>query len=118
MLLTFQNLRVAMFHQFPRNGCILHKFVKYLSTATFQGNFLPIFQRLHVIAFRYMGRDSSVSTTTRYGPDGPQSYRSWGGYFPHWSRLALDFTQPTVQWVPDILREQDDRGAALTTQPH
>jgi hypothetical protein len=44
-----------------------------------------------------VGRDSSVSIATRYGPDGPGIEFQWGGgggYFPHPSRLALGLIEP------------------------
>jgi hypothetical protein len=44
------------------------------------------------------GRDSSVSTATRYGLDGPRIEFTWGWDFSHPSRLALGPTQPPIQW--------------------
>jgi len=36
MLVTFQNLDVAVFRHFPCKNCILQKCIRYLSTATLQ----------------------------------------------------------------------------------
>jgi len=48
--------------------------------------------------------DSSVSTVTRYGLEGPQIESWWGRDFPHLSRPALGPTQSPVQWVPGLSR--------------
>jgi len=48
------------------------------------------------------GRDSLISIATGYGLDGPGIEPRWGRDFPHLSRLALEPTQPHVQWVPGL----------------
>ena len=48
-------------------------------------------------------RDSSVSTATRYGLDGPGIKSRWGRYFLHLSRPVLGPTQPPTQWLPGNL---------------
>jgi hypothetical protein len=58
-----------------------------------------------------MGRDSVVSTATRYGLDGPGIESRWGRDFPHPSRLALGPTQPPIQWVPGLFRGGKAAGA-------
>ena len=47
-------------------------------------------------------RNSSVSTATRYGLDGPGIESQRGRDFPHPSRPALGPTQPPMQWVPGL----------------
>jgi hypothetical protein len=54
---------------------------------------------------KYVGLDSSVIITTRYGLDGPGIESRWGRDFPHTSRPALGPTQPPMQWVPGYSRE-------------
>ena len=51
-----------------------------------------------------VGRDSSVSTATRYGLDGPGIESRWRRDFPHLSITALRPTQPPIQWVPGLSR--------------
>jgi hypothetical protein len=50
------------------------------------------------------GPGSVVGIATAYGLDGPGIESRWGRDFPHLSRPALRFTQPTVQWVPGLYR--------------
>ena len=50
------------------------------------------------------GRDSSVSTATRYGLDGPEIESWWGRDFSHLSRPTLGPRQPPIQWVPGLSR--------------
>jgi hypothetical protein len=45
-------------------------------------------------------RDSSVGIVTAYGLGGPGIESRWRRDFPHLSRPALSFTQPSVKWVP------------------
>jgi hypothetical protein len=47
----------------------------------------------------YMGRDSSVGIATGYRLDGPRIKSQWGHDFLHLPRLALELTQPSVQWL-------------------
>ena len=49
-----------------------------------------------------MGRDNSVGIATRYGLYGPGIESRWRRDFPHPSRLALEPTQPLIQWVPGL----------------
>ena len=52
-----------------------------------------------------VGRESSVSITTRYGLDGPGIDSQWKGEISRISfRPALRPTQPPVQWVPGLSR--------------
>jgi hypothetical protein len=50
----------------------------------------------------YVGRDSSVSIATRYGPGGPGIQSRWGRNLLHPSRPTLGPTQPPVQWIPGV----------------
>jgi hypothetical protein len=52
----------------------------------------------------FRGSDSVVGIVTGYGLDGPGIESRWGRNFPHLSRQALGFTQPTVQRVPGLSR--------------
>jgi hypothetical protein len=45
------------------------------------------------------GPGSSVGIATGYGLDSLGIESWWGQDFPHLSRLALERTQPPVQWV-------------------
>ena len=67
-----------------------------------------------------MGRDGSVGIATRYRLDGPGIESQWGEGrdFPHLSGPVLRHTQPPVQSISGLSREQSDRGVALTTNPH
>jgi len=52
-----------------------------------------------------VGRGSSVSIATRYGPEGPEiksRFEVRGRNFPHPSRPALGPIQPPVRWVPGL----------------
>jgi len=51
---------------------------------------------------KFLNRDSSVGITTRYGLGGRRIEFRWRRDFLHPSRLALEPTQPPVQWVPDL----------------
>jgi hypothetical protein len=64
-------------------------------------------KRIEYLCMSYVstGRDSSVSTATRYGLEGPGIESRWGRYFPHLSRPVLGPTQPPVKWVPGLSRE-------------
>ena len=53
---------------------------------TIKNNFIKLFTQLYV---SNMGRDSSVSIATRYGPDGPGIEYRRGRDFPHPSRPVL-----------------------------
>jgi hypothetical protein len=46
-----------------------------------------------------VGRDSALSTATRYVIDGPGLESPRGRVFQHASKPALGSTQPPVQWV-------------------
>jgi hypothetical protein len=61
--------------------------------------------------FSTRGPGSSVGIATGYGLDGPGIESRWGRDFPHLSRPALGLTQPPVQWVPGLSREQKAAGA-------
>ena len=63
-------------------------------------------------------RDSSVTTATCYGLDGPMIESYWWRDYPHPSRPSLEPTQSPVQRVPALARGYNDRGVALKTQPH
>jgi hypothetical protein len=63
------------------------------------------------------GRDSSGSTTTGYGLDGPGIESRWRRDFPHIYRPALRPTQPPVQWVPSLSRGVKS-GWGVTLIPH
>jgi hypothetical protein len=52
-----------------------------------------------MLTLTLMGRDSVVSIVTRYGLDGPGIESQWGRDFSL-VRLALEPTQPPIQWVP------------------
>jgi hypothetical protein len=45
---------------------------------------------------KFMGQDSIVGIATGYGLDNPGIKSQWGQGFPHFSRLALWPTQPTI----------------------
>ena len=49
-----------------------------------------------------VGRGSSVSIATRYGPDGPGIESRWGRDFPHPSRPAIEPIQSPIQWIPRL----------------
>ena len=49
-----------------------------------------------------VGQDSSVSIVTSYGLDSPGIKSRWGRDFLHLSRLAVEPTQPPIQWVPGL----------------
>ena len=51
---------------------------------------------------KYVSRDSSAGIATRYRLDGPRIESRRGRDFPHPSRLALEPTQPPIQWVPGL----------------
>jgi hypothetical protein len=59
-------------------------------------NFLGPF---YDVLYSYVGPGSSVGIATDYGLDGPGIESRWGRDFSHLSRLALESTQPPVQWV-------------------
>jgi len=46
-----------------------------------------------------VGRDSLFAIATCYGLDGPGIESRWRRNFPHPSRLALEPTQPPIQWA-------------------
>ena len=49
-----------------------------------------------------MGQNSSVGVVTHYGMDGQGIESRWGQVFSQPSRLALEPTQPPMQWVPGL----------------
>ena len=77
------------------------------------GTFIPHRYILRFIIPLCVGRDSSVGIATRYGLDGLGIESRWGRDFPHPSRPALGPTQPLIQWVPGLSREQSGRVVAL-----
>ena len=86
---------------------------------TFRGRRIVIYyynknQRNALISLIYFGIEwpgSSVGIATAYGLDGPGIESRSGRDFPHLSRPALRSTQPSVQWVPGLSREQGAAGA-------
>ena len=60
-------------------------------------------------------RDNVLSTTTRYGLNGP-GIESWQGRdFPHLSRPALGPNPALVQWVSGDFRRYSGQDVTLTT---
>jgi hypothetical protein len=69
--------------------------------------YIALWQWLYIININTIyknceGRDSSVSTETCYGLDGPGIECRCGRDFPHLSRPAVGPTQPPIQWVPSL----------------
>jgi hypothetical protein len=62
-------------------------------------------------------RDSSFGIATRYGLDGPRIESRCGRDFPRLYIPALRPTQPPIQRVPGLSREQSGRSVALITHP-
>jgi hypothetical protein len=62
-------------------------------------------------------RNSSVSTATRYGLDGPGIESQRGRDFPHPSRPALGPTLPPIQWVPGLFPAVKATGAWRNHSP-
>ena len=57
------------------------------------------------------GLGTVVSLATGYGMDGPGIESRWGRDFLQLSRSVLGPTQPPLQWVPGLSREQRAAGA-------
>ena len=68
--------------------------------------------------FMRRGKNRAIGIATRYSLDGPGIESRWGRDFPHSSRLALEPTQPPIQWVPGHFPGGKAAGAWrwLTTQ--
>ena len=62
------------------------------------------FREIYFCSIQRWGRDSSVSTVTRYRLDGPEIESQQGRDFPHLSRPALGPNQPPIQWVLGLYR--------------
>jgi hypothetical protein len=64
-------------------------------------NSTPSISKSH---FETKGLNNSISTVTHYGLDGPGIEARRGRDFPHPSIPDLGSTQPSVHWVPGLLR--------------
>jgi hypothetical protein len=61
-------------------------------------------QKLWCYQQSYVGQDSSAGIANRYGLGCWGIESRWLRDFPHPSRLALEPTQPPVQWVTGLSR--------------
>ena len=65
----------------------------------------------------FVGRDSSVGTGTRYGPEGRGIESRWGPNFQYPSRPALGATQPPIQGVQDFFSRRVKRPGCGVNYP-
>jgi hypothetical protein len=84
----------------------------------FERGIIYIYIYTRTYTYICVGRENSVGVATRYWLDGPGIESRLERNFPDPSRPALEPTQPTIQWVPDLSRGKSCRGAALTTHAH
>jgi hypothetical protein len=65
---------------------------------------MEAFRNIMYIFLIWVGRDGVVGIEIRYDLGGPGIESGWRRDSLHPSRPSLWFTQPPVQWVPDLSR--------------